>query len=73
MAKIGNEATLILKLAKERVGSAKRLQEEISFRGQPGCHPEQFGWQNALEIGYFLGINVYQDAINGVVSEITER
>lgn len=75
VARIGNEATLILKLAKERAKGKleEAIRNELNFRSQPGNYPEKFSWQDALMNGFRRGVKLYGEALDGVVLEIEQR
>jgi hypothetical protein len=71
MARIGNETKLILKLAKEQVDNDKRsLELEIEFRARPGNHPENLTWQEAMLIGYRVGISKYNNTLNNIAHDL---
>lgn len=72
MARIGNETRLILKLARAKVAASKSFEQELDFRGRPGNYPEKFTWQEALAVGYRLGVNEYQHQLNEVVLSLEE-
>jgi hypothetical protein len=76
MAKVGNEAKLILSLAKEKVKNAHDdLDRELRYIAMKGNeqHPVRQSNEEALKYGYRLGIKVYQDNIDNVVRNIEER
>jgi len=74
MARIGNEARLILKLVRERVHSdlGRNLQAEITWRMQVG-NRETITPQAALEIGYYKAISDYDEVIQKLLAELEAK
>ena len=68
MAKVGNEARLILSLAEERV---KRELDKRSDWAWKSIHSED--WLNGWTAGVEAGIETYQIALHDVVSELEGR
>jgi hypothetical protein len=75
MARIGNEARLILKLVRERVHSdlGRNLQAEITWRMQVGNRFETITPQAALEIGYYKAISDYDEVIRKLLAELEAK
>ena len=73
MARIGNESRLILKLAEEQVKNDKRLNSEIEFRGRSGKYPEKLTWNEGLNMGFRLGLSVYQETLRQIASSLENK
>ena len=75
MAKIGNEANLILKLAKERMKNKApaRLKEEVDFRVLPGNYPEEHEPEFFLTCGFNLCWHLYETILSDVTRELENR
>jgi len=73
MARIGNEARLILKLAEEKIASCPKLTEEQNFRSQPGNHPEKVSLSEAIKIGYLRGIRSYIEVLSSIVAGLEDK
>lgn len=76
MAKVGNEAILILRLAEEKMNNdLSVLNQEIRYIEAPGnqtcsCRTD---WKEALKKGYTLGVRQYKDTLSNVVRGIENR
>lgn len=66
MAKVGNEAILILKLAAERMRQVSKLSEPRQFRDDPKLN-------EAYTFGLEEGIRQYRSTLDGIVAEQEER
>lgn len=70
MAKVGNEARLILSLAKEKVAARKEaaIDRELRLRR----HDWDDNHEEAYKMGVELGIALYQGQLDVVVTKLQE-